>query len=695
MIERLSLRLRIFLFFALVGLGGTAAVAGALAWGYVRLGEPEALSAFVTSGLVAGFTLLVMSAGIWLLFDEHVAKAVERLASDMRSRAHADVDGALDGSSAKYLGDLAPAAAAVASGLAETKTALQEAIARETATIEENRARLEAILAEVEAGIILCTADHEVAFYNGPARALFPEGRLGLGRPLFSCLKPGPLRHAQKRLQDAPPGTASDLLCVSEAGQILAGRMRLFSAGRQGGYLLSLRDVTAPLRNQLARDAALSGALEEMRRPAAGLQALLEVLDTDLPPEDRSRLLAAMAEETETLVGQITGLINRRMQEDRSGDWWPMPLIHAEDIRAGLAAGLGVPATAEALSLPCDGYALVQLATALGRRLQESGRGDGLKAALSRVAPGAALDLLWQGPPLSVTDLDAWLDAPFEAHLPGITGRRLLDVHGAEAWPERAAGGGHRLRILLPRTGTETEGGSGTEPKALPPAQADEPAAVYDFDLITRPAPPDIAQSPLRALPYVVFDTETTGLSVLKGDRIVQIAAVRIVNGRILQSERFNTLVNPERPIPPAATKIHHITDADVAHAPTLATAGKAFHDYCEGAVLVAHNAPFDIGMLRRDKAEFGAVFDHPVLDTVLLSAVVFGQSAEHSLDALAERLGVTIPPALRHTAHGDALATAQVFLKLLPMMEARGIRTFADATRKTREHGRLLADLN
>ncbi|MCT8161985.1 exonuclease domain-containing protein [Pseudoruegeria sp. SHC-113] len=682
--ERLSLRLRIFLFFALVGLGGAAAVIGALAWGYTRLGDPAALSAFITSGLVACFVILGMSAGIWLLFDEHVAKAVERLASDMRSRAHADVAHGLDGDAAKYLGDLAPAAAAVATGLSETKTALQEAVARETRAIEDNRAQLEAILSDVEAGIILCTDDHQIAFYNGHAAALFRDHAPGLDRSVFRTLKAGPILHAYARLRSGAPGEASDLLCVSESGQTLSGRMRLFSAGGRGGYVLVLRDVTKALRGHLERDAALASALEEMRRPAAGLQTILSVLGEDLQEAERTALQTAMREETEALVAQVNGLIARRAQEDRSGAWWPMPLIHGEDIRAGLETGLGLTATADPMSLPCDGYALVQLACNLGQRLRTEGRGTGLAASLSKASPGATLDLTWEGAPLAVTELEHWLDAPFDENLPAITGRRLLDMHGAESWPERAAGSRNRLRIALPRAETE----------AAAQAYA-RSAAVYDFALMTRPAPPDIAQSPLRSLHYVVFDTETTGLSVLKGDRIVQIAAVRVVNGRIVPEEIFNTLVDPERSIPPESTKIHHITDADVAGAPTLATAGKSFHSYCEGAVLVAHNAPFDIGMLRRDKGEFGEMFDHPVLDTVLLSAVVFGQSAEHSLDALAARLGVTIPPELRHTAHGDALATAEVFLKLLPMMEAVGIETFADATRKTREHGRLLADLN
>lgn len=84
-----------------------------------------------------------------------------------------------------------------------------------------------------------------------------------------------------------------------------------------------------------------------------------------------------------------------------------------------------------------------------------------------------------------------------------------------------------------------------------------------------------------------------------------------------------------------------------------------------------------------------------PVLDTVLLSAVVFGTTAEHSLDALCDRLSITIPAGDRHTAMGDARATAEAVVKLLPLLQGRGIRCLAELLTETRRHGRLLQDLN
>jgi len=101
------------------------------------------------------------------------------------------------------------------------------------------------------------------------------------------------------------------------------------------------------------------------------------------------------------------------------------------------------------------------------------------------------------------------------------------------------------------------------------------------------------------------------------------------------------------------------------------------------------------MAFLHRQAKATGVVWDHPILDTVLLSAVLFGASERHTLDAVCARLNVTIPSALRHTALGDAQATADVLVKMLPMLEARGLTTFGAVLEETRRHGRLLEDLN
>ena len=213
---------------------------------------------------------------------------------------------------------------------------------------------------------------------------------------------------------------------------------------------------------------------------------------------------------------------------------------------------------------------------------------------------------------------------------------------------------------------------------------------VYDFDLLDKETSDNLNQTALRDLTFVVFDSETTGLDPVS-DEVVQLGAVRVVNGKIVQGEVFNTLVNPGRPIPPGSTAVHQVSDAMVLDAPLFDAVCRDFHRFCENAVIIAHNAPFDMAFLRRQSKGTKISFDHPILDTVHLSAVVFGGSAEHTLDALCERLQVEIPVEVRHTALGDALATAEALVAMIPVLEGRGLTTFADVRAEVQKHNRIL----
>ncbi|MEM9630404.1 MAG: 3'-5' exonuclease [Pseudomonadota bacterium] len=217
---------------------------------------------------------------------------------------------------------------------------------------------------------------------------------------------------------------------------------------------------------------------------------------------------------------------------------------------------------------------------------------------------------------------------------------------------------------------------------------------IFDFDLTEHETEHAIESRPLQSLRFVVFDTETTGLMPNK-DEIVQIGAVRVVKGRIVPGEKVDQLVNPGRGIPRASTKVHGITDEMVADAPVVSEAVSSFHKFARDSVLVAHNAPFDMAFLHRHEKTSGLLWDHPLLDTVLLSAVLFGDTEVHTLDALCERLDITIPSELRHTALGDAQATAEALCKMLPILVSRGFETFGEVIQETRKHGRLLKDLN
>ncbi|MDP2061734.1 MAG: exonuclease domain-containing protein [Phaeovulum sp.] len=697
MIERLSLRIRVFLFFVALAAGNLGAIIAGIYAGYHRIEDPAVFNAFIQGGIITGFTILGLITWVWFLFDKNVARPIERLAGGIRARTHAEVSAELDHTSGKYLGDLAPAALAVTQYLAETRDALSGAVERETARLETEKGRLETLLSDVPVGVLLCTADHQLVFYNGQAvdllgRADTSQGP-GLDRGLFEYLHHAPIEQAWARLRETDDhDAASDLLCATTgSGKVLAARMRLLAepVGSDGtrprpGYVLTLRDVSSDLASQAEREALIDEMFDRVRRPAANLLSVIGVV-TEAGGALPEKLGGAMLAEVTALAQAVTELAARH--DAARAEWRPLSLVRASDLteairaRAG-AEGVVLDVAAQELILRCDGFELAALMASLAARLA-SGR-QGLRVEIGEDGPGALIALAWQGPAVSVSELDRWLDAPLEVGMPDLTGRRVLATHATEIWPEPLAAG--EARICLPLREVRR-----AHKRPAPVLRA----VVYDFDLLLKDRPASLMAARLDDLTYVVFDTETTGLLPAQGDEIVQIAGVRIVNGRRLEKEVFDALVNPGRPIPSASTEVHGITDAMVADAPDIADVGRRFHAFAKGAVLVAHNAPFDVEFLRRKQARIGAVFDHPTLDTVLLSAVVFGQGESHSLDALTHRLGITIPEEARHTAIGDTVATAEAFLKLLPSLKARGLETFGDVLREVRKHGRLLKDLN
>lgn len=163
---------------------------------------------------------------------------------------------------------------------------------------------------------------------------------------------------------------------------------------------------------------------------------------------------------------------------------------------------------------------------------------------------------------------------------------------------------------------------------------------------------------------YVVFDFETTGLNAMS-DAIIEIGACKMVDGTIV--EQFGSLVNPERHIPEASTRVHGITDEDVADAPDLGDMVADFYKFSQGSTLVAHNADFDIGFLKVAGKQFGYDFTHPVVDTLAYARQLVN-SKSHKLGDLCTRFGIELNNA--HRAVHDAVATARLFRKLREMEE-------------------------
>ncbi|MBQ9140598.1 MAG: PolC-type DNA polymerase III, partial [Lachnospiraceae bacterium] len=167
---------------------------------------------------------------------------------------------------------------------------------------------------------------------------------------------------------------------------------------------------------------------------------------------------------------------------------------------------------------------------------------------------------------------------------------------------------------------------------------------------------------------FVVFDIETTGFSPIK-NRIIEIGAVKVEKGEI--TDRFSAFVNPDVPIPFEIEKLTGINDDMVVGAPQIDVVLPQFLEFCRDCVLVAHNATFDMSFIIENAEKLGYETDFTYVDTVPIARILLPNQAKHTLDAVAKSLGVSLEN--HHRAVDDAEATAQIFVKMLPMLRENG----------------------
>lgn len=696
--------------FRAAGVGLPLLSAGA-AFGFGTSGDPNA---FVTYAVTMTAAVTAGVWGLWGLVDRRLLRASETLSREAGLIAHGAADGKTGARIpvARY-GDLAPVAKAVnelSDKLAAARRDTARIVAESTAKAEEQKTRLAAVLRDLHEGVLVCNLKHQILLYNQTALdILHLAGDLGLGRSLLHFVVAEPVIHTLERLTlrvregrhvNHEHGTTAQFVGATTDGRILlAGRMSAIlqdppegsdeppaiTGPRITGYVITLSDATSELAALGQRDALLREATEGFCAPIANLRAVLETLDDtpELGPEERAAFQAALMESSNTLserLAHVTG----EYRSVVTGSW-PMSDIHSTNLinlirhRVGPDAQYGVTLTGLPQWVHGDSYSLVIL---FGYLIEYVYALTGVPAYdLSVEAEGnwVYLDITWHGPSVPSGIVDSWLDHPLPDALGGLTVGDVLQHHKSTMWSEPVKGPGSenellsRLRVPLPP--------ALKPPSAHTAARGAARPEFFDFNLLHQPlATSELGRTLLDQLHYVVFDTETTGLSPSTGDEIIQIAAVRVVGGRILTGETFNTLVNPKRSIPAESIPFHGITDAMVADKPTIDKVLPQFRNFVSGAVLIAHNAAFDLKFLKMKERASGVRFDSPVLDTMLLSRMLLGEGGDHTLDGIAERLGIEVVD--RHTALGDSLVTAAVFLRMVEMLKERDVRTLDDAIR-------------
>lgn len=581
-------------------------------------------------------TLFGFAAGVYVLhrlFQQYVV-GLHRMAEHLRLMHGANRAFRVEPEGPPEVRELADAANVLAAQRDALLTDVEAKIAAAKFSVEEERNRLAALVADLPLPVIVCNRDGRILLYNNRARvqaaALGREGQgadtlIGLGRSIYAVFDRPLLGHALETLQQR---------LEREGSQPLAH----FVTATRGGQLVRVQ--VAPV---------LSAAREEGERELGGYVLTLE------------NISVASRAQTPAL--------------------WPLEEVRAVDLmtaverhiakRTGLAVKLG--AVEDELWVKVDSYSLVMSAGFLAARLEEDYDVRVVRLRMGSEAGTAKLEMLWAGTAVSPEILLGWQLEPMD-EAGTMMLREVTDRHGG--------------RLVCARdTATQQSLFRIEVPVAVGVVAAEKPVAAkvssrpvfYDFDLFrTSEENRALEERPLLSLAYTAFDTETTGLLPDQGDEIIQIGAVRIVNGRLLQQESFDRLVDPGKPLKPENMAVHGISDDMLKGQPTIEQVLPAFHEFCHDTVLLAHNAAFDMRFLQMKEAATGLRFGQPVLDTLLLSAVVHPNQESHSLEAIARRLGISVIG--RHTALGDACVTAEVFLKLAGLLEGQGILTLGQA---------------
>jgi DNA polymerase-3 subunit epsilon len=573
-------------------------------------------------------------------------------------------------------------------------------IAKAKASVEEEKNRLAALMSELAQAVVVCNLDGRILLYNNRARLQFKAlaqgptsvaggALIGLGRSIHSILEKSQVEHALEVIRQrlaAGKTALANFVTTTRGGQLLRAQMvPVLASGGEGeaslsGYVLTVENITRNIEQEARRDQALLALTEGSRAALGSIRAAVgNLVDyPDMEAELRERFVNVVADEATRMCQSL----DRTMADfsDSLKTRWPLEDVLGIDLIAAaqrrIGDKLGLPTKTEelddALWIKADSFSLLFALTFLAGRLQECYEPRELRFRLSAEGKLAYLDLIWAGPAMSSETFYTWeMDSmQIGSESSPLSLREVIDRHGGEIWYQREKAA-HRafFRFVLPVATPEIE--AEDHPRGGRPEY-------YDFDLFHFADKSIDLDRKLSELTYTVFDTETTGLEPSKGDEIIQIGAARIVNNRLLRREVFDQIVDPEMPLKPASIPIHGITEDMVRGKPNIDLVLPAFHEFCEDTVLIAHNAAFDMCFLQLKEDRTGLSFAQPVLDTLLLSAVAHPNQESHKLDAILERLGVHI--GTRHNALEDALATGEVFLKLLPLLEEKGIVTVRQA---------------
>ena len=686
----------IFLIIILFAVFGVILGSLAAAWHQLSL-EEQAFIARIAHRLIpfpligATFLFLIIGGLVSLLFYFYVVPIL-RLSEETKLISAVNPSHRIQPKGAPELVSLADIINESADAFEALQDEVKQKIDQARSDLHQERNLLAALMSELPTGVLVFNTGGQILLYNQQAQKLLqkPGKLIGLGRSLFSIFDRGPIVHAIDMLHQAvnqgqKSPTSNFVVAVSES---LILRVHMAPVFRNGdgklevsGFVLAMEDLSRQMESGLQRE-QIFHALSTALRPS------LEQIQQSLEPLERAALAEERKEQSSlsVIAAAAARMTNELTRAEHAYKQQMVDIAHTENVlgehflniaerhllnQADISISQQID---EDLWLQVDSYSMVQGLAQLVHTLRKAENFSALVLQLSRANKNKGrLKISWPGCTINAQALNTWQQRPLIRD----TQERLVSfgelverIGGTLEQIGEVPPHIDELNILLPLAEPEEHFAA--------PSTAEHRPIHYEFGLLHQVCREDICQQPLDQLTFAIFDTETTGLKPSQGDEIIQIGAVRMVNGRILYDETLDQLIDPRRPVPEESVKIHGIGPELLLGKPTILQILPELYHFAEGSVLVAHNAAFDMKFLKLKEEACGVHFDQPVLDTLLLSWFVHPHQQSHSLEEVAKRLGIAIVG--RHTALGDALVTAEIFSKLIPLLAAKGVLTLAEA---------------
>ncbi len=647
--------------------------------------------------------MLAMVVWVWQKLDARYGRAAVRLHERVALLANASngerIDASPDAESVEFL-RLIEAVNALANNRDQWRANVDVQIAKASEVVQQERNRLAALVSELSQSVVVCNLDGRILLFNNRARLQFRTLAsissvaggaewMGIGRSIYAVLDRATLAHGlenlQLRLARGAAHPATQFLTSTASGQLLRVHMapvlQAQDSGELNGFVLMLDNVTQMVEQENQRTEALLSLVGDTQTSLLRVQAGLAQLPSSAGVGDLAAQVSGMREHLSRIIEHAAEDMKTR---------WPLEEMPALDllnaserrIRQQVGCDVSLAESDVAAWIKVDSFSVAQALTYLAGRLVEEFGIKRLELRCAQTADKVHVDLIWSGQVMSTETVMGWELDPMRMGNDNnpLSVRDVMVRHSAALAFERERTKHQAFfRFVLPAIKAQ-------EAETSHALLTDSRPEFYDFDLFQHAEQTHALDDRLlTSLTYTVFDTETTGLNPSQGDEIIQIGATRIVNGKLLRTDAFEQLVDPGRHIPESTIPIHGITPEMVRGKPKIGQVLPAFHAYASDTLLVAHNAAFDMKFLQLQERATGLRFDQPVLDTLMLSAVIHPHQESHRLEAIAERMNITILG--RHTALGDALVTAEVFLRMIPLLAEKGIHTYGqarDAAQKT-----------